>query len=307
MAKKKFDIDNHDDVTTNDIFENIGIPSSQLEDAENIRGLTDNEIKDPNDIKVTIDDEKTPIVVLFGPPSCGKTMVLVRLTRYLRKLGLSVEPERTFRPSADVDYKKICDNFNEVVTNEYAAESTKLINFMLLKVWKKGGPICQILEAPGEHYFNPSKGASNEEFPRYINNIFNKNNRKIFLIIVEPQWDGDSLNYVERIKQLKVKMRGNDKVIILYNKIDQTKFVTSRGKTNIQQAIKSVSDRYNGIFESFKNETPLVRFLTPYNCKFVPFSTGDYNETTNKNFAYEASPDEYPSNLWKVIMKCIKG
>lgn len=307
MAKKKFDIDNHDDVTTNNGFEDIDISSTPIEEMENVNGLTDNEIKDPNDIKVTIEDEKTPIVVMFGPPSCGKTMVLVRLTRYLRKLGFRVEPERTFRPSADVDYKKICDDFNEVVTNEYAAKSTKLINFMLLKVWKKGSPICQILEAPGEHYYNPNRGASNEEFPRYINNIFNKNNRKIFLIIVEPQWDGDSLNYVERIKQLKVKMRGNDKVIILYNKIDQTNFVISSGKTNIRQAIKSVSDKYNGIFESFKNEIPIVRFFTPYNCKFVPFSTGDYNETTNGNFAYEASPEEYPSNLWNEIMKCIKG
>lgn len=28
---------------------------------------------DFNDISVTVSDRKTPIVILFGPPSCGKT------------------------------------------------------------------------------------------------------------------------------------------------------------------------------------------------------------------------------------------
>ena len=61
-----------------------------------VPGLTASEINDPNSIKVTIADPKTPIVVLYGPPSCGKTMTLVRLTRYLNSKGYSVVPDRIF-------------------------------------------------------------------------------------------------------------------------------------------------------------------------------------------------------------------
>ena len=35
---------------------------------------------------VTVIDRKSPIVFLFGPPSSGKTMTLVRLYRYFIKL-----------------------------------------------------------------------------------------------------------------------------------------------------------------------------------------------------------------------------
>ena len=69
----------------------VDTPSTTLttntSDEPQVLGLTNEETKDPNEISITIADQKTPIVVLFGPPSCGKTMTLVRLTRYLRTIG----------------------------------------------------------------------------------------------------------------------------------------------------------------------------------------------------------------------------
>ena len=53
----------------------------------NEKGLTLEEMNDSNKIKVTIADYNTPLVILFGPPACGKTMTMVRLTRYLQKKG----------------------------------------------------------------------------------------------------------------------------------------------------------------------------------------------------------------------------
>ena len=286
-----------------------GVTDISLENIESINGLSIEEQNDHNKIKVTIEDDKTPIVVLFGPPSSGKTMTLIRLARYLREKAFDVYPIRTFRPAADTHYKKMCDEFNEMVTSVNAAQSTSQISFMLLKVSQKGFPICQILEAPGEHYFNPNDRSVTGNFPRYIDNVKNNNNRKIWLFIVEPDWldDTDRLRYSEHIKQLKKNMRPQDKVIFMFNKVDKTKFVIAPGKVNIRQAIQSVGYQYKGIFEPFCNQNPITKFFKKYNCEFVPFSTGNYHRAIDGDIYYEQGPDEYPRNLWKMIFNFIKG
>jgi len=227
----------------------------------------------------------------------------------LKDFNLEVSPIRSFRPSWDAHYLKMCEDFNYMVTSEDAARSTSQISFMLLRVSQNGKPICQILEAPGEHYFVPKEASANKNFPRYINNIKNNDNRKIWIFIVEPDWEdaSDRSAYVERIKQLKRNMKPNDKAIFLFNKIDKTSFVISRGKTNKKEAIISVGNQYRGIFEPFKNENPISRYFSEYNCKFVPFSTGDYSEKTDGGIVYEAGPDDYPRDLWKAILGYIKG
>ena len=116
----------------------------------NIVGLSNEELNDPNKISVVIADKDAPIVVLFGPPACGKTMTLVRLTRYLSENGYTVTPVRTFRPTYDTNYSDLCDNFDTMINQDDAAQSTNRISFMLVKVSKNGRTICQLLEAHGE-------------------------------------------------------------------------------------------------------------------------------------------------------------
>ena len=170
---------------TNDLGLEMSEETSMFErnDKNKSAGINIEELNDPNKINITIADKNAPIIVLFGPPSCGKTMLLIRLARYLKneckdKDKYKISPIKTFRPSYDENYKKLCQNFDEMIESDEVAKSTAGVSFMLIEVVKEGKRLCQILEAPGEYYFNPRK--PNEKFPRYVNAIINSNNRKIW-------------------------------------------------------------------------------------------------------------------------------
>ena len=100
------------------------IPENPVQAPEHNHGLSLEELNDANKIKVTIADYKTPLVILFGAPACGKTMTLIRLTRYLQSKGYTVQPETSFRPAYDKNYKEMCENFDTMINSEDAAQST---------------------------------------------------------------------------------------------------------------------------------------------------------------------------------------
>ena len=286
-----------EDVVTN---EQEQVVLSQEQPVEQIYGLSQAELNDPNSIHVTISDPNTPLVILFGPPACGKTMTLVRMTRFLQSHGYDVSPIRSFRPTYDTNYENICENFDVIMNSNDAAKSTDRISFMLVEVIKNERRICQILEAPGEYYFNPQK--PNAPFPSYVNTIIASSNRKIWTIMIEPNWmdHTDRANYVTKIAHLKQIMRPKDKVLFVFNKIDKTRFVRNIGNINVSATIKEVKYLYPNIFVPFMNQNPITRFWKEYNCDFVPFQTGSYTEGLN-GLKYQVGPDEYCKRLWNSI------
>lgn len=280
---------------------------AQTEPQVSDNGLSEEEQRDPNKIKVNITDDKAPIIILYGPPSCGKTMTLARLTRFLQGEGYTVEPERGFRPVADKHYKKMCEEFDQMMNSDDAANSTSLISFMLVKVYDKGRCLCQILEAPGEYYF--TKDAPNAPYPYYFQTIKNTKNRKVWAVMVEPDWEDpqDRKNYVTRIQKLKSQIRPTDSVVFVYNKIDLTPYVISPGNVRVGRAIERVKQDYPGMFVQFKNTNPITKFWKEYDCSFVPFQTGEYTPAADGKLAFAEGPIEYPRNLWKEIEKQING
>ncbi len=107
--------------------------------------------------------------MLFGPPTSGKSMTLVRLARYLRKQGYTVKADPTFK--SDNAYKARCDQFHKNLNTTEALQGNALNEFLMVKVINHGTTVCQILEAPGEHYFNPKKPdeVSARNFRPYLN------------------------------------------------------------------------------------------------------------------------------------------
>ena len=270
---------------------------------------------DPNDITVRVSDPRAPIILLFGAPSSGKTMTLVRLARYLReKKEYSVSVDKRFVTTKDVwEYEENAKKFNDMLSTTTALPGTDRNDFLFIRICdRKGTVICQILEGAGEDYFPSTRtNRVHKQFPSYMTGIFNCNNKKVWIFLTEPDWkveQRDREDYVQRIAYCKSQyIAKRDKSIILYNKVDTTNFVMSAGVVHTENAMKECNNEYAGIFSVFRNDNPLP-WAKKYTCKFVPFSTGEFGDAADGELGhYDISHDAYPARLWETIEQCIKG
>ncbi len=209
---KDFNFDDVQDQHTNietDETANINATNNVV---SNNQTINQNNAKTYN---VVITDNNAPMVILFGPPSCGKTMTLVRLTRYLSGT-YNFMPDQAFRNSTDSEFNELCKNFNAAVGADKAADGTKYIDFMLLRVNERrnGRTICQFVESPGEFLFNPQNPTA--QFPAYLHQIIASNNRKIWLIFLEPGMSlEDRFAYFKKIQDLRSVIISQDRIIFV--------------------------------------------------------------------------------------------
>ena len=303
MATKDFDLESDGGLdSAPDIDFDTSSPKPELD-----KGVITAEESDPNDINVVISDP-SPVIILFGARSSGKTMTLVRLARWLIKNGFKVEPDRNFRPADSLRYREACDNFFQLVNSDKAADRTHILNFMLVKVMNKyGEPICQILEAPGEHYFDDAY--PNKPFPAYINRICTIDNPKTWMFIVEKEWKDaqDRNHYANKIIRMQGQIEPRDRVIFTCHKSDLHPALFNAGSPNRPQFFKNISNQYPGIFSRYLNNNPITRLWRKYNFDFVVFSSGLFSETSGGGQTYTQSNDRYPAELWRSIMKTVRG
>ncbi len=273
----------------------------------NIKGLSENEIKNPDAIVVTVADTKVPVIVLFGARTSGKTMTLIRLTRYLEGMGYNVIPDPIFRPGHDTHYQRMCDEFGMLAHSDYAAVGNDIMSFMLVKVIAPNGrTLCQILEAPGEHYFDSD--IPNRPFPAYINKICAIPNRKTWMFIVEENWGGSQNTrdlYAKKIQSMQIKIKSQDKIIFTCHKVDRSSNFLPNGRPNVSQIFNNISMQYPHIFDKYENRNPITKWLRPYNFEFVTFSAGTFNDAGDGSQIYTTGDDFYPEQLWKAIKKNI--
>ena len=234
-------------------------------------------------------DESVPLVILFGPPCCGKTMTLMSLSMYLMSEGYHINSfEETFYQL----YEQL---------QGHVYRNVRPNSFMQVRILDRfGRGICQILKLPGDICFNPYN--EHYEFPKYLCDIFNNSKlHKIFVFFTEPLHDDLEMRYQYTLQYLLKRIQGKCKFVILYNKIDQTPFVLSPGRVDTAAAKIDLSNNSPGILVSFKNKNIITRFWKPYMCDIIPPQTGEYYE--NK---YHHSSAAYNKKLWKLLLQYVR-
>ena len=311
MEEKTFNL-NLGDTPTEDFSSTEVSQDDILNESDYNAEITDESTGPVDEDDIKIGDKTAPIIMLFGPPSSGKSMTLVRLARYLRKKGYAVKADSTFK--SDNGYRVRCDEFHKNLNTKEARQGNALNEFLLVKVVNHGKTICQILEAPGEHYFDPKRPeiTSAREFRPYLTEMIRTlPNRKIWIFITEAEWNVHAdikTSYVARIRSCKHQlMSPSDQVIILYNKVDQKEELFEDGRLHSGWAEKAMKDEYETLHTVFKNSNLITSLWRPYNYRFVPYITGYYNKQVGGGKKYTESEERYPKLLWEQIMNCIKG
>ncbi len=303
-----FPTDNNDDIQGGQGGQGTPTtPSSGLgAQAQNRGGSEIYNLIDPNDIHVSI-STKAPTIILFAPRTGGKTMSLIRLCRWLIQNGYAVKPDYSFR--ADKYYKEECDNFEQKVYHNYAAEGTSRVDFILITVSQRGRNICQILEAPGEDYFDEDPKKMRELPRAYQAAVFNGSNPRTWVFFLEHNgWAyGDVAvreRYAQVISQRINLMPKQDRVLLVSSKVDQAPELFENGKPNVQLFHRAMREQYPAVFSNLRSG----RFISsgkPY--EMTAFSSGTFSKTQAGTLTYTPSADLYPKNLWEKILSTLRN
>lgn len=259
----------------------------------------------------TIVNNTVPVVVFVGPPSSGKSMILVRLAKYLRKQGYTITTDSTFLNTDE--YRDGCQEFNDKLNTNVALDGT--VRFLLVNVYQNGRQVAKLLEAPGEDFYttDPEKIrlGKNSRVEAYLATIMTSTNPKSYVTVLdldsEISFRNDSYHrdsYAQRFLTYffpNINLK-RDRIILLYNKIDKTMFGTINGCQDPKGARMDAELYYKEIFAKLKGGLFNMDLFA-----FKTFCTGMFAKQTG-NFGreyqtYNEADDVYPYELWKEIIK----
>lgn len=262
----------------------------------------------------TIVNQNVPVVVFVGPPSSGKSMILVRLAKFLRTQGYTVKTDPTFLNTAK--YQEDCEKFQTSLATTTALPGS--VTFLLVNIYDKCGVVvAKLLEAPGEDFYTTDsakiRSGKNNMIEPYLQTIMTSRNIKSYVMLLDLDSDlsfrrdgNHRQSYEQRILNDFYRNidKNRDRVVLLYNKIDRTPFGDIHGCNNLSGALQDAKNFYPTLFASMK--VTKFGFLTMDNFSFKTFCTGMFARQTNnlgeEYQTYNIASDAYPRDLWKEII-----
>jgi len=238
-----------------------------------------------------------PVVLFYGPNSVGKTASLLRLLHYVTNMKECSYAFEGFRD--DEVFKTAKQNFEQALLNfRQRPPRTTEFDFLLLNITHRGKPLFKLLEAPGEHFFKQDM-PEDTSYPTYLNQIYNSDNKKIFVVFISDDMFtslSHKEHYSKKVAELiNMHMQPNrDRLIVLFNKIDNNKELFSGGRVNekaVMDKIYSTSD-FQAMVNAMRTNRGLREVL------FVPYYSGNFNENSSQ---WSMSENFYPEILWSAI------
>jgi len=249
-----------------------------------------------------------PVVIFYGPRTVGKTVALIRLSKFIaRDGGITIKPNRSFR--TDEGYPITMHAFNDLLTREaqYSPRRTGNIDFLLLDYFENGQLLCQLLEAPGEHFFDPKDNSEpKNNYVAYFQNIRHRNYKKVYVFFFEENMFGSPdmrERYSRKIANLIRDMNPDrDRILILYNKVDEIPELLVDGRVNVK-TLKDYIFR-NPEYNEFKIAIQKSKLKHIY---FTPFSSGTFAPIQgSEDIRWVLGLDDYPGGFWSNIRASIK-
>lgn len=269
----------------------------------------------PKTATPTIVNQQVPIVIFVGPAASGKSMILVRLAKYLHHNGYTVKTDPTFLDTPE--YQEHCEKFNDALATTTALDGT--VKFLLVNVYKDGREIAKLLEAPGEDFYTTDvkkikMGANNNVEP-YLATIITSNNPKSYVVLLDLDSEISYRNNGYHRESYERRFLNNfypaidkkrDRIILLYNKIDKTMFGSINGCDDVKGARDDAKIYYKQLFSTMRIKK-FGGFLTVDNFTFKTFCTGMFAKQTDSfggtYKTYNIASDTYPQELWKEIIR----
>lgn len=270
-----------------------------------------NSTSNKQSLQPQIPGDSAPFIVLCGPPTSGKSMVLKSLATYLyqtEELGYSIAANTTLLNSAL--YQEHCRIFDSII-GDPNSPMPNTVNYLMADIMDKNGNVAaHFLEAPGEDFFSLSNSSQepNIQFKGYLEKVAQispgKSRKVIYIILLDldsaTSFRNDSNlrgKYEKKMEKLynRFVLHHPSRVILLYNKVDLPKkglWANTNGCSNPKAVLEDAKLNYPHLF--FKKN---FLFWEIDDFKFLPFCTGSYPE----DGSYTASGPAYPSALWKEI------
>lgn len=269
----------------------------------------------PYNATPTIMNNQVPIVIFVGPATSGKSMILVRLAKYLHHNGYTVKTDPTFLNTQD--YQEHCIKFNDALATTTALDGT--VKFLLVNVYKDGREVAKLLEAPGEDFYTTDaekiKIGANENVEPYLATIMTSNNPKSYVVLLDLDSEPSFRNNGYHRESYERRFLNNfypaidkkrDRIILLYNKIDKTMFGNINGCDDAAGALEDAKIFYKQLFSTMRIKK-FGGFITVDNFTFKTFCTGMFAKQTDSfggtYQTYNIASDIYPQELWKEIIR----
>lgn len=244
------------------------------------------------DASIRILDNQTPVVILIGPPESGKTMLMLRMARFLESKGMTVVPDCNLRSHEDETYIRLCNIFRSI---EYSVshQGAGYIDLMLIKVMDShGATVLQIIEIPGYELTNEHQGPYRDIWFEQINTI---SNNKTWVFFLEQGWGQDQKDrdvYARNLCDIRSIVSAKDSFVYLFNKVDRECSLYDRyGRPCKALFFKQIMLQYPEVFKG----------LTKNNVTYVCFSSGVFHRNKEGMEFWTCGYDWYCSELWNAI------